>query len=250
MVLPSAILLPLYLYPSVTTDPWKPLYDSLTTHPNTQFDIVINPDSGPLLVGPSDSALSDYVVAVSKLRTYPNVNIFGYVHTGWGAASLQPALLSNISRYATWNTYTPANISLDGIFIDEAPNAYDPTIYTNLQTATNLARSSELPKIILNPGTVADAEYFALADYIIMFEGAYANFNASEMAALSQAVRANSSVILYDSTLAEADQNTLVNQLVDLGLGSLDVTTTNTYDTWSELWTAFTQQVSSAVGVK
>ncbi|TVY85666.1 hypothetical protein LAWI1_G009029, partial [Lachnellula willkommii] len=77
MVLPSAILLPLYLYPSAPTT-WTPLYNSLTAHPTTHFDVVINPDSGPELVGPSDSALSDYVAAVSQLRTYPNVHIFGY----------------------------------------------------------------------------------------------------------------------------------------------------------------------------
>ncbi|TVY48214.1 Spherulin [Lachnellula occidentalis] len=249
MVLPSAILLPLYLYPTATT-PWTNLYNSLSAHPNTQFDVVINPDSGPMLVGPSDKSLSDYIAAVSNLSTYPNANIYGYVHTGYGDASLQPALLSNISRYATWNTYEPANIHLDGIFFDETPNAYDASIYTNFQTATNLARSSKLSKVIFNPGTIADAEYFALADYIIMFEGAYADFDASKIAALSQAVRANSSVVIYGSTLTEADQKTFVSQLVDMGLGSFDITTTDSYATWSALWAAFTQQFSSAVGVK
>ncbi|TVY58976.1 Spherulin-4 [Lachnellula cervina] len=249
MVLPSAILLPLYLYPSASA-PWTNLYNSLTAHPNTQFDVVINPDSGPELVSPGNSALSDYVAAVSKLRTYPNVNIFGYVHTSYGDASLQPALLSNISRYATWNTYTPANISLDGIFFDEAPSAYDTSIYTNLQTATALARSSDLRRVIFNAGAVADTQYFALADYIIMYEGAYANFDAGAIGALAQAVRANSSVVVYDFTLAEADQKTFVDQLVGMGLGSFDITTTGSYSELSALWAAFTQQVSSAVGVK
>ena len=247
MVLPSSILLPLYLYPTTST-PWTTLYNSLTAHPNTQFDVVINPDSGPMLAGPSDALLSDYVSAVSKLRTYDNVNIIGYVHTSWGDASLQPALLSNISRYATWNTYTGADIRLDGIFFDEAPTVYSDSIYTNFQTATKLARSSNLPKVIFNPGAIADTKYFALADYIIMFEGAYSNFDASKISALSQATRANSSVIIYDYTGAEADHGTLVDKLVDMGVGSLDITTANNYKDWSALWAAFTQQVSDAVG--
>lgn len=83
-----------------------------------------------------------------------------------------------------------------------------------------------------------------------MYEGAYANFDAGAIGALAQAVRANSSVVVYDYTLAEADQKTLVDQLVGMGLGSFDITTTGSYSEWSALWAAFTQQVSSAVGVK
>jgi hypothetical protein len=84
MVLPSSILFPLYIYPSVTTTPkpWDLLRSTLSSNPNVHFDIVINPASGPNTVLPTSSnILSDYLSELTTLRQYPNINLYGYVHT-------------------------------------------------------------------------------------------------------------------------------------------------------------------------
>jgi hypothetical protein len=60
-------------------------------------------------------------------------------------------------------------------------------VYSNYQVAVKLARSSLLPKVVFNSGAIADSRYFALADYVIMYEGTYANFEAITISALPAA---------------------------------------------------------------
>lgn len=126
---------------------------------------------------------------------------------------------------------------------------YSDTSYSNLKTASNLARSSDLGKVVFNPGAIPDPRYFALADNVVVFEGAYSVYatDLSAIAALSQATRSNSSVIIYDFSLAEADQEKFVNDLVAMDIGGLDITTLDNYNHWSALWDPLTEQVADAV---
>lgn len=81
MVRALQVLFPLYIYPTdcaVSRDVcvWKPLYDALDAFPTLQFNVVVNPNSGP---GDDTLPDSNYVAAVAALNAYPNVQTIGYV---------------------------------------------------------------------------------------------------------------------------------------------------------------------------
>ncbi|KAH2780157.1 hypothetical protein KXW01_005652 [Aspergillus fumigatus] len=71
----SGVLVPLYIYPLSTTT-WAPLYDAITAHPDLDFLVVVNPNSGP---GDLPSPNKDYAREVPKLNAFPNVYTVGYI---------------------------------------------------------------------------------------------------------------------------------------------------------------------------
>ncbi|THZ61349.1 hypothetical protein D6C88_08709, partial [Aureobasidium pullulans] len=109
-----AVAVPLYIWP--TPNAWQPLYNTISASPNTTFNVIINPNSGP-----SDGASEPEIIsAVTSLRSHSNVQLFGYVHINYGkrkAATVQ----KEIATYSTWKKSGKTDIHLDGIFVDEAP---------------------------------------------------------------------------------------------------------------------------------
>ncbi|KAJ7653520.1 Spherulation-specific family 4, partial [Mycena rosella] len=98
---------PLYSYPE-TNETWEPLETAISTYPDVQFYVIVNPDSGP---GPTDT---NYQAAVAALRTYANVLLVGYVYTSYGARPLDQ-VQQDIETYVGW----PPASGLAGIFFDE-----------------------------------------------------------------------------------------------------------------------------------
>ncbi|KAF2227065.1 Spherulation-specific family 4-domain-containing protein [Elsinoe ampelina] len=87
---------PLYIYPTSTS--WDPLFTALSQHPTVQFDIIINPANGP----GGDTPDANYVRQVTRLNTYPNATLFGYVHVKWAERSLED-VFEDVRRYERWN---------------------------------------------------------------------------------------------------------------------------------------------------
>lgn len=80
MVRALQVLFPLYIYPTdcaVSRDvcAWNPLFDALDAFPTLQFNVVVDPNSGP---GDDTLPDSNYVAAVAALNAYPNVQTIGY----------------------------------------------------------------------------------------------------------------------------------------------------------------------------
>ncbi|PSK59314.1 hypothetical protein B9Z65_3638 [Elsinoe australis] len=88
---------PLYIYPTTTS--WDPLFTALAQHPTVQFDIIINPASGP---GASAAPDANYVAQVTRLNSYPNATLFGYVHVSWAERSLED-VFADVRTYEKWN---------------------------------------------------------------------------------------------------------------------------------------------------
>lgn len=42
----TAIILPLYVWP-IDDSTWSPVYDAISSHPDIEFQVIINPESGP-----------------------------------------------------------------------------------------------------------------------------------------------------------------------------------------------------------
>ena len=79
MVLATAVLLPLYLYP--TSGAWDWVTKGIETYPSLPFTVIVNPESGP---GATHSyPESDYISAIASLSKYDNVKLIGYVTTAY-----------------------------------------------------------------------------------------------------------------------------------------------------------------------
>ncbi|KAH8672539.1 Spherulation-specific family 4 [Tricladium varicosporioides] len=153
----SAILLPLYIYP--LPGAWEPLYQAISAHPDVNFIVIVNPHNGP---GSSLLPDASYTRELPKLNARPNVSTIGYIRIDYCKRDLSE-VDRDISTYAGWSKDSSiSGCSVDGIFVDEAPNIYseDVAMYLNYVTqrvkATNGIMGTRL--CIHNPGTCPDPE--------------------------------------------------------------------------------------------
>ena len=127
----AAVLVPLYIYPFEGA--WQPLYDAIAAHPRTQFLVVVNPGNGP---GPASLPDANYCREIPKLRSQPNVAVFGYVHVQWAQRDLD-TVLHDVEIYEAWPNHDPT-MAVDGIFVDETPTAADAPTVAFLGSLTSL----------------------------------------------------------------------------------------------------------------
>ncbi|KAJ7140929.1 Spherulation-specific family 4, partial [Mycena epipterygia] len=229
---------PLYSYPE-TSATWEPLETAISTYPDVQFYVIVNPDSGP---GPTDTT---YQAAVAALRPYANVLLVGYVYTSYGARALD-VVLPDIETYAGW----PTASALAGIFFDETQAGL-----TSMYTAyTDAARNAMWPGrttgyVILNPGEdIGDSDYYTLADQIVTFEDTYAQYQSQ--APLPLPHPAQQSVIMNsfndtNQTLASVVQAFEMSGLASVYITDLDIATTNVYKSFGDDWLVFVQDVNA-----
>ncbi|KAJ7814695.1 Spherulation-specific family 4 [Mycena olivaceomarginata] len=152
------ILLPLYVSPGANCAAWSPVFDAISANANTQWYIIVNPDSGP---GSFDQL---YETCVSKIPTSANQITMGYVDTTGGN------VLGDIDTYAGW----PSSSRPHGIFFDDiSPTTNQLGTY---QSYVSHAKSQGFNFIGLDPGqTVADSSYFSIADLINTYEDSYSS---------------------------------------------------------------------------
>lgn len=253
----AAILFPAYIYPSSGSPAaWQPLYTAISSYPHVSFHVIINPNSGPGSATPN----SDYATAIKTLRKYSNVVLLGYVHTSWGARS-SDAVYADIQTYAGWKSQ---GYSMDGIFFDEAPTSASTTLYTYMANVTCLARQSIVSTlkgnkamIYFNPGAVPETRYYALADFIAIFEDTYATYlsDASTFAPGTSLPMSMSAFFVHSmsSNWTQSQMTSFVNGLTNGdALGSVFLTSnTNAADPYAAFgadWTTFVAAVASVDG--
>lgn len=235
MIYPGFILLPLYIYPLLNQNLWKPLFDCAAKYPTLSFLVVVNVDSGP---GGSACPGTEYVSAIHNLSLYSNIIPLGYVHTaaryncGTGqdicpATQSQAVLQANITKYEKWSATTAAGgcgspyIQVKGIFFDEAPTA--ATSVTYVQDIATFARNTLThgKTIVYNPGSPVDAGYWNSADYINVFEGTEASYRQVKIPNLVGAHKSNATIIINNYTSnAETEEND-VDTIIDSDLDGL-----------------------------
>ena len=94
----------------------------ITSHPNVDFTVVINPDSGP--GNTSQYPNEAYTSGIQKLNAYQNVKTIGYVRTGYAIRDPNEVLL-DISIYSGWAQHpNKSDIAMHGIFFDEVVYEY------------------------------------------------------------------------------------------------------------------------------
>lgn len=222
------VLLPLYNYPDSATPStpaaWQPVYDVLTAYPSVNFQIIVNPDSGPgcsKCAAPTDA---NFIDAISALNRYPNVQTLGYVRTGYTKRSYA-AVTRDVSAYASWSAYKAANVSIAGIFFDEVSAAAKSRTYAYYQKISAFARAHMPPRsqVVMNPGEPAPAKLFGYADVIVESEIAYADYSYPGIVdAFTAGYNAQAAVILY-KTPGATELEPLVRDMTAKGIAAVYV---------------------------
>jgi hypothetical protein len=116
----------------------------IADHPTLNFIVVVNPASGP---GSGSAPDANYTREIGHLNTYANVRTVGYVSTAYAKRNLG-AILRDIDVYSTWTEIATADLSVQGIFLDETPAQYDDasaeyigTVAAHIRSASGLGRN-------------------------------------------------------------------------------------------------------------
>jgi hypothetical protein len=236
------ITFPLY----ISSSNWQTLYNSIASNPRLTFNLIINPSSGP---GSSTYPSSSYITGLAKLNGYPNLNMLGYVHISYCTRSLSD-VQSDVNKYAGWANYQRKDIHMDGIFFDEAPQAYSTADYAYMSSVTSYVRSA-FPagrnRVTFNPGVLPESRYFDLADTINVFEDYYSSYSANTLSAIPAAERLKSTMIMHDFTGTQKQQAALVTSIAGSGISGLYITTSSGYSAFSRLWSQFVSSMAGTV---
>jgi hypothetical protein len=230
----TKIIVPLYSYP---TDPeWATFESSVAQYPALDFLVVINPSNGPGSATPDP----DFVTGINKLKSYPNVNIIGYILTSYGAEDLSD-ISDQVSMYASW----PSDVRVSGIFFDEIAEDNVP-YYTFVADSVRSAISNSL--VVFNPGTTCSTAYFEFVDEVMIFEDSYPDYGGSNVPSTNLPT-GQSSILIY--SMPNDVLETFVTEYVGSGYASLYLTDDPaTYDTLGTGWDTFCSLVNEANGGK
>lgn len=145
-----------------------------------------------------------------------------------------------------WSTYTKGDIAVDGIFFDDAVNQWTSSASTYMTSIAEHAHALGLT-VTFNPGTIAEKQFFDIADKIVMIEDAYSTYSSGKGDNLKDVSGqgGKSSVILYNFSGSLAQQTSTVNSIVSSGVSEIYITT-EAYTSKSSMWTQFVAAVHEA----
>ena len=210
------IMVPLYLYPGTSASAWSNVTAAIAANPKVDWQIIINPNSGPGTYPPD----ANYITGVSKINSYPNVLTLGYVDT-WYTQIPLATVKSQIDTYAKWSSYTAANIAIDGIFFDDVNNTAASAVYTYYQQAADYAYDkvpSSTTPVVLNPGAPAPAPLFSHADTILQYENSLANYkDAATIATFTPGYNGQTAIFVH-STTSTANVRSYVHNMATKGI--------------------------------
>ncbi|OQO00890.1 hypothetical protein B0A48_13577 [Cryoendolithus antarcticus] len=175
----SGVIVPLYIYP-LNAGTWEPLHKAIADHPDLQFIVVINPNSGP---GKPPAPDESYAQELPKLNARPNVTTVGYVRTKYCKRTIDE-VYEEVKVYAGWSEDgEQSGIFVQGVFMDEVPNHHSEHVENYLNDLTTKIKENPgiLGKklVIHNPGTIPDeALTNTRPDLTAVFEESYARYNA------------------------------------------------------------------------
>ncbi|KAL8961661.1 MAG: hypothetical protein Q9193_001817 [Seirophora villosa] len=239
------VLVPLYLYPNADASAWSNITAAIAGNTEAQWQIIVNPNSGPGTYPPD----VNYIAAVSRLNSYPNVVTLGYVATGYTNVPYD-TITSQIDVYAQWASYPSADISIDGIFFDEVSNTAAEDVYPYYRQAAEYVKDnlpSNVSPVVFNPGTSAPAQLFDYADTVVQYENAFSSYRDKETIAAFQPGFNDQTGIIVHTTPNNADVNSLVRSMVEEGIQSVYFGADCCYHVFSsELLTLLASAVSAA----
>jgi len=231
------ILLPLYIDPGTPTNAWAPVFSAIAQYPSVQWQIIVNPNSGPG-GAPNSYPPTYYANAIAQLNSYSNVMTLGYVSTNYTNRAYS-LVQQDIATYANWANYTPMNISMAGIFFDEATSSTTTAALRYMRNAANYAYAqvpSDITPVVFNPGQVSPTQYFQMADTLVEFEGYYSAYNnQTTINTFPSGYKPQSAIIVHSSTATTAQLSSLVHNIIVNQIGGVYFTTDCCYNSLSSL---------------
>lgn len=179
----TGIMLPLYEYPygdAATTD-WNAVIAAVAAHPQLDFYIIVNDNSGPPYDPNPPAAIKDYAPFLGSLNSYSNVKLIGYIATSYGGKT-DSVVEAAVDQYVAWTTAegwsgASFDIHLDGIFFDEIDTATSQLEHNKAITQYAKTKfATQGGPIVLNPGTLVQSgseSLFDVADVILDIEACY-----------------------------------------------------------------------------
>ncbi|KAF4212991.1 hypothetical protein CNMCM8980_009581 [Aspergillus fumigatiaffinis] len=232
------IMIPWYTYPAEGA--WTSMEELISSNPDVQFTIIINPDNGS---GPTALPDENFLAAVPRLTAYSNAVVIGYVRTGKGTRDISE-VKKEINIYEGWPSASGnPSFAVHGIFLDEAPSEYDAAAVEYYQELASSIRGSKGlgPKnhIVMNPGTPPDAAYLGIPDATVIFESPYSEFVRALSSNQFQGIQGEDisrfASMVYDVP-ANVDLSTLLSQLRAISSQTY-LSNLNTYQAFDSVWT-------------
>ncbi|EDU45689.1 conserved hypothetical protein [Pyrenophora tritici-repentis Pt-1C-BFP] len=131
---------------------------SIAKHPDVQFLVILNPNSGPGAAPWWPNA--DYIREIPRLNALPNVKTLGYICATYCKRSLKAAL-DDIEIYGARGRNDVCQ-GVDGVFVDETVNLYSHEAKNWLDSVDRKVAHSlnhiKSPIVIHNPGTACQKE--------------------------------------------------------------------------------------------
>lgn len=158
--------------------------------------------------------------------------------------------MSDISSYASWANYNASNIAVGGIFFDEVTSIATNDTISYMSNITTFAKSSLGPgkaHVSFNPGVAVDPIFYDMADTINIFENTWSEFNITAVGLLPWDVLANSTYVIHNFTGDEALQADLVSNLTESNVSGLLITTQDSYNEISTMWSAFCDSMDDEI---
>ena len=213
-----SIIFPLYLYPGDNGTAWNDVTTTIEAYPNVQWQMVVNPNSGPGTTGyPSDPNI---ISGIAKLNSYPNVNTVGYVDTAHGQRDIS-SVNADVDVYASWAGDGTADIAIGGIYFDDVSSEDSSAMYSYYESAAAHARSSikaSPAHVVFNPGYRAPTQLFAYADTVVEFEDSLAAYESGGIIdQIPAGFRGQSALQVY-STPDGTDVGSLMSTMAQSGI--------------------------------
>ena len=119
-----------------------------------------------------------------------------------------------------------ANISVSGIFLDEAPSDDSSQSISYMQSALNIVKStipSPSPFVVFNPGTRTSAAYFSPnpPDLSVQFENYYSQVPTSGPITVYPAGETVRSAVIAHNVPSAADATAFAKRAVSDGVGAV-----------------------------
>ena len=227
-----SIILPLYLYPGADGTAWNDVFSTIEANPAAQWQVVINPNSGP---GTTGVPSAEFISVIAKLNIYPNVNTVGYVATSYGDDKKGIAAVNaETDVYASWASYGGANIAIGGIYFDEVSS--DVSKLPFYQTVADHARSSfkSSAHVVFNPGYRAPTQLFSYADTIVEFEDSLAAYQSQGIIDQIPAQFRGQSALQIKSTPEGTDVASLMSTMAQSGIEAVYFGVDDVYKIYSK----------------
>ncbi|CAD6581726.1 MAG: hypothetical protein ASARMPREDX12_000648 [Alectoria sarmentosa] len=227
------ILLPLYVYPNTSASDWSNATAAIAAYPKVQWQIIVNPDSGPGTTGyPTDP---NYITGIAQLNSYANVQTLGYVDTN-DTHRAYAAVVSDIDVYASWANYPDSqyNISMAGIFFDDVNNTKSTAVSTYMHNASAYAYAtvpSDITPVVFNPGALAPTTLFSYCDTMVEFEDFSSSYqNATTIATIPSAYRGQSAILVHNTMGTTTNVKSLVHTMAQDGIEAVYFTSDCCYN--------------------